>query len=59
MKRLIKNPHTRRIMSFSLMILGGVLIFFAPAGALFGGILLALGLAVEIAGVALGHQGPP
>ncbi len=55
MKTFIKNPHTRRTLSLSLMILGGVLIFFAPQGAMFGGILLALGLAVEIAGVALGH----
>ncbi len=55
MKTFIKNPHTRRILSLSLMILGGVLIFFAPQGAVFGGILLAFGLAVEIAGVVLGH----
>lgn len=56
MKTLIKNSRVRRILSLSLMILGGVLIFFAPEGAVFGGILLATGLALEIAGVVLGHQ---
>jgi len=59
MKTLIKNPHTRRTVSLSLLAMGGVLIFLAPEGVLFGWILLLLGVAVEIIGITLGHQDGP
>jgi len=56
MKTIIRNPRTRRTLSLSLLALGGVLIFLAPEGALFGWIPLLLGVAVEIFGIRLGHQ---
>lgn len=56
MKTLIKNPRTRRSVSFSLVGLGGVLLFLAPEGVLFGWILLLLGLSLEFIGIALGHH---
>lgn len=51
-----KNPRSKRILSISLLVLGGVLIFFAPENAWIGAVLLALGLGVEIVGVVLGHR---
>ena len=59
MKTLIKNPRTRRIVSMSLLAMGGILIFLAPEGVLFGWILLLLGVMVEIIGATLGHQDGP
>jgi len=53
---MIKNPRSKRILSTSLFVLGGVLIFLAPENAWIGAVLLALGLSVEIAGVVLGHR---
>lgn len=56
MKTLIKNPRTRRTASLSLLALGGVLIFLAPEGVLFGWIPLLLGVALEIFGITLKHE---
>lgn len=56
MKTIIRNPRTRRTLSLSLLGLGGVLIFLAPEGMLFGWIPLLLGVAVEFIGIKLKHQ---
>ena len=53
---MIKNPRSKRILSISLLVLGGVLIFLAPENAWIGVILLVLGLGVEMAGLVLGHR---
>ncbi len=53
---MIKNPRSKRILSISLLVLGGVLIFLAPENAWIGAVLLVLGLGVEIAGLVLGHR---
>ncbi len=56
MKTLIKNPRTRRTISLSLAGIGGVLLFLAPEGVLFGWILLSLGIGLELVGITLGHH---
>lgn len=53
---MIKNPRTRRILSLALLILGGVMLFLAPAEMWAGAILVALGIALEIAGAVLRHR---
>jgi|APLow6443716910_1056828.scaffolds.fasta_scaffold421935_2 hypothetical protein len=53
---MIKNPRTRRSLSLGLLILGGTILFLAPEDAWAGGILVALGIALEIAGIVLGHR---
>jgi hypothetical protein len=53
---MIKSPRTKRILSVSLLSLGGILMFLAPADIWIGAILFALGLGVEIAGLVLGHR---
>jgi hypothetical protein len=53
---MIKNPRTRRILSLGLLILGGVMLFLAPADVWAGAILVALAIALEIAGAVLGHR---
>ncbi|MDO8438439.1 MAG: hypothetical protein Q7S69_09860 [Nitrosomonadaceae bacterium] len=53
---MIKNPRSKRILSISLLVVGGVLVFLAPENAWIGAVLLALGLGVEIAGLVLGHR---
>ena len=53
---MIKNPRTKRAISLSLLILGGVLIFLAPEDIWIGVVLFALGLGIEIAGLVLGHR---
>jgi hypothetical protein len=49
--------HTRRIFAVVLVVLGGVLMFFAPDKYWMGGVLLALGVIVEVAGIALERKG--
>jgi hypothetical protein len=56
MKTLIRNPRLRRRISFGLIVLGGLLIFLAPEGLLFGWVIILLGIAVEILGIRLGHS---
>lgn len=53
---MIRNPRKRRMWSFSLMALGGLLLFLAPADIWIGSLLLALGIALEAAGTLLHRQ---
>ena len=53
---MIMNPRTKRILSISLLVLGGMLMFFAPENIWIGVILFTLGVGVEIAGLVLGHR---
>jgi hypothetical protein len=53
---MITNPRTKRILSISLLVLGGILMFFAPENIWIGAILFSLGVGVEIAGLVLGHR---
>jgi hypothetical protein len=53
---MIKNPRTKRILSISLLGLGGMLMLLAPEDIWIGAILFALGIGVEIAGLVLGHR---
>lgn len=54
---MISNPRTRRMWSFSLMALGGLLLLLAPADIWIGALLLVLGIALEAAGALL-HRRP-
>jgi hypothetical protein len=47
---MLNNPRTKRILSVSLLILGGVLIFLAPEDIWIGVVLFAIGLGIEVAG---------
>lgn len=49
---MIKNPRTRRAVAVSMMILGAILMFLAPK-VWWGVLLLALGAALELVGIAL------
>lgn len=52
---MIKNLRTRRISAAIMVVSGAILMLFAPeiwAGLL----LLILGIALELAGIALGHN---
>jgi hypothetical protein len=53
---MIRNPRIKRLLSVVLLILGGLLMFFAPENIWIGAILFALGLGLEIAGLVLGHR---
>lgn len=54
---MIRNPRTRRITSFTLVTLGGLLMFFAPETEEWAGMAaLALGVLVEIIGIAIEHK---
>ena len=48
--------RTKRILSISFMILGGILMFFAPEDIWIGAFLFILGLGIEIVGLMLGHN---
>jgi drug/metabolite transporter (DMT)-like permease len=48
---MIRNPRIRRTLSLALMVAGGVFIFLAPDDVALGVVLLALGLALEVAGM--------
>ena len=52
------NPRTKRFLSITLVILGGVLMFLAPENIWIGAFLFALGVGVgvEIVGLVLGHR---
>jgi len=49
--------HPRRILAVVLVILGGILMFFAPDKYWLGGVLLALGVVVELVGITLERKG--
>jgi len=48
--------RSKRILSLISIILGAVLIFFAPENTLIGVALLILGFGIEIGGIILGHN---
>jgi hypothetical protein len=50
---MMANPRTKRKLSLSLLVLGGLLIFLAPEKNWVGTVLFGLGIAVEIAGAVL------
>ncbi|SOD41644.1 hypothetical protein [Nitrosovibrio sp. Nv4] len=50
------RTRTKRVLSISLLVLGGILMFFAPENIWIGAVIFALGLCVEIAGLVLGHR---
>lgn len=50
------NPRTKRFLSITLVILGGVLMFLAPENIWIGALLFALGVGLEIVGLVLGHR---
>lgn len=52
---MIRNPRVRRTLSLLLLVLGGVLLFLAPKDVWIGLVLLAAGLALEVAGAVLQH----
>ncbi len=53
---MIRNPRTRRFLSILLVILGLVLMLFAPENIWIGAILFALGLGLEAAGFMLSRR---
>ncbi|MDN5753359.1 MAG: hypothetical protein L0H15_08765 [Nitrosospira sp.] len=53
---MIRNPRTKRFLSVTLLVLGGVLMFLAPENIWIGAMLFVLGIAVEIAGLVIGHR---
>lgn len=52
---MLRKRRARRVLALSLIVLGGVLMFLAPP-IWAGVIVLALGVVVELAGIALEHQ---
>ena len=53
---MLRKPHLRRPLAALLVIAGALMMYLAPetwAGAL----LLALGIAIEVVGIALKHRG--
>ena len=50
---MVMHKRSRRVLAVTLIILGGVLMFFAPAKYWVGGVLLALGVLIEAIGIAL------
>jgi len=53
---MIRNPRYRRTLSLILLVLGGVLLFFAPEDVWLGAVLVGLGVVLEIVGAAM-HRG--
>jgi drug/metabolite transporter (DMT)-like permease len=53
---MIKNPRRRRILSFGMIVLGGLLIFLAPDDVWIGIVLALLGVGIELAGIVLAHS---
>jgi len=52
---MMKNTRTRRASSVILIVLGAILMFLAPQ-AWPGALVLALGIVVELVGIALEHK---
>jgi len=52
---MIKNPRTRRTIAVILIVLGAILMFLAPE-VWQGALLLALGVVLELFGIALEHK---
>jgi hypothetical protein len=53
---LIRNKAVRRATGVALVVLGGALMWLAPEEALFGVLLLAAGIALEVVGITLEHR---
>jgi hypothetical protein len=53
---LIKNKAARRATGAVLVVLGGALMWLAPEEVLFGIVLLAAGIALELVGITLEHR---
>lgn len=52
---MLRKRRSRRVVAVLLVVLGGVLMFLAPE--IWAGlVVLALGVAVELAGIALEHK---
>ncbi len=56
---MIKSPKTRRILSLSLMAIGGLLLFLAPEDIWVGSLLMVLGAVLEIAGTLMQRRSQP
>ena len=52
---MIRNPRTRRVSAIILIVLGAILMFLAPE-VWQGALLLALGVVLELVGIALEHK---
>ena len=50
---MVVRHRSRRVLAVALIILGAVLMFFAPSKYWVGGVLLALGVLIEAIGIAL------
>jgi len=53
---MIKNVRMRRTLALSLIVLGGVPLLLAPEDIWIGAVLVGLGIALEVVGIALGHR---
>jgi hypothetical protein len=56
---MMKDPRTKRKLSFSLLVLGGLLMFLAPENMWIGAVLFGLGVIMEIAGAVLRQRREP
>lgn len=56
--RMIRNRRLRRTLALGLIVVGGVLLLLAPS-AHYGLIAFALGVVLELAGIAIERRGPP
>ncbi len=52
---MLKNPRTRRSLAIGLIVVGGLLILLAPE-VWAGVVMLALGVVIEVIGIALEHR---
>jgi len=52
---MIKNPRIRRASAVVMVVLGAILMLFAPEGWL-GALLLIFGVVLELVGIALEHK---
>ena len=53
---MLKNSKTRRRVALGLLTAGGLLFLLAPENALISLLFIGLGIALEVAGIALGHS---
>ena len=52
---MLLNPHRRRTVAVTMMVLGAILMFLAPE-VWQGALLLALGVIIELVGITLEHN---
>ena len=53
---MMKYSHWRRALSVGLVVLGGILIFLAPANVWIGSVLAIFGIVIELIAFGLGHR---